>query len=282
MHSDVNTQTVAPIQVVHLRQHNNAKMGKLPPRKASNVLCIYPLNGTILVQTKADRIVCKPDAVWMVDEENLIDISLTEEAEGFAVIVSKPLFLEICATENLVFELGKKDKLVSASMLKVHELFQPEVKELVYKLAQMATITFSSIGIQRHLLRIFLIYISYDKSFFSNCRDQELTRRFIQLVDQATVKKTIEEYASELQISRNYLSRTFKKCSGQSPVRYIQQRFIHTAKQLACQTPLSMKEVGYRLGFDDPAHFSKFFKMNTGLNFTEYKKQVLARTEINK
>jgi YesN/AraC family two-component response regulator len=34
-----------------------------------------------------------------------------------------------------------------------------------------------------------------------------------------------------------------------------------------------MKQIGYYLGFDDMAHFSKFFKTATGMNFTDFKKE---------
>jgi AraC-like DNA-binding protein len=36
-----------------------------------------------------------------------------------------------------------------------------------------------------------------------------------------------------------------------------------------------MKEIAYSLGFDNLAHFSKFFKSNSGVNFTDYKKGIL-------
>jgi AraC family transcriptional regulator, transcriptional activator of pobA len=35
-----------------------------------------------------------------------------------------------------------------------------------------------------------------------------------------------------------------------------------------------MKEIAYSLGFDNLAHFSKYFKTNSGINFTDFKRQV--------
>jgi AraC-like DNA-binding protein len=37
-----------------------------------------------------------------------------------------------------------------------------------------------------------------------------------------------------------------------------------------------MKEIAYHLGFSDSAHFSKFFKNTTGMNFTDFKKEKFA------
>jgi AraC family transcriptional activator of pobA len=36
-----------------------------------------------------------------------------------------------------------------------------------------------------------------------------------------------------------------------------------------------MKEVAFQLGFEDVAHFSKFFKTVCGKNFSTYKKERL-------
>jgi AraC-like DNA-binding protein len=33
-----------------------------------------------------------------------------------------------------------------------------------------------------------------------------------------------------------------------------------------------MKEVAYSLGFEDIAHFSRFFKNTAGMNFTDFRK----------
>jgi AraC-like DNA-binding protein len=284
MHLAVNHRDLSSVEIVHLRQSGDDRIGKLPEKGELNDLFIYTLSGTIIIKSGSKSIGCNPNSVCLLDEETLDEIALTEYAEGFAIIVSRHLIREICATETPPLDLEQKGENRPIEF-RINELFQTEVKELIYKLVNLYAITFSQEGMQRRMLRIFLLYISFGRKSsefgYVNCRDQDLTNRFKQLVAQATVKKTIEQYAMELQISRNYLSRTFKKCSGQSPVRYIQQRFVQTARQLALQTPLSMKEVGYKLGFDDPAHFSKFFKMNTGLNFTEYKKQIL-RSANNK
>jgi AraC-like DNA-binding protein len=68
------------------------------------------------------------------------------------------------------------------------------------------------------------------------------------------------------------LNRIVKKLSG-FPVSYhIQQQIVLEAKRLAHYSDRSMKEIAYMLGFEDLAHFSKFFKNNSGMNFSNFKK----------
>jgi AraC family transcriptional activator of pobA len=47
---------------------------------------------------------------------------------------------------------------------------------------------------------------------------------------------------------------------------------------MALYTGCSMKEIAYELGFLDAAHFSKFFKVVTGVNFSAFKKEKLSLT----
>ena len=53
------------------------------------------------------------------------------------------------------------------------------------------------------------------------------------------------------------------------------QRVVLEAKRQATYSGASMKEIAHQLGFDDIAHFSKFFKNFSGLSFSNYKKEVM-------
>ncbi len=136
------------------------------------------------------------------------------------------------------------------------------------------------------LFKIFLTYLSSGISEATGeiylTREQEITARFLKLVDEAgTMQKRINEYARLLQVSPNNLNRIIKKHTGFSPIGYVHQRFVLLAKKLALETPLSMKEIAYKLGFEDAAHFSKFFKINAGINFSAYKRASLEGQNIN-
>ena len=83
------------------------------------------------------------------------------------------------------------------------------------------------------------------------------------------------DYASQLYVTPNYLNRIVKKITGFTASHHIQQQIILEAKRKALYLSASMKEIAYSLGFDNLAHFSKFFKNNCGMSFTDFKKQAL-------
>lgn len=79
-------------------------------------------------------------------------------------------------------------------------------------------------------------------------------------------------YANELYISPDHLNRTIKAKIGETAKDYIQARIVTEAKRLLYFTDLSTKEIGYELGFNEPANFSAFFKKHTQLSPSNFKK----------
>jgi AraC family transcriptional regulator, transcriptional activator of pobA len=90
-------------------------------------------------------------------------------------------------------------------------------------------------------------------------------------------KKMVTDYASELCVSPHYLTQVVKEVTGETASYFIQQQIAKEAKKQARLSSKSMKEVAFELGFEDQAHFSKFFKKNTGMNFTTFRSNGYAK-----
>ncbi|VAV84211.1 Transcriptional regulator, AraC family [hydrothermal vent metagenome] len=78
-------------------------------------------------------------------------------------------------------------------------------------------------------------------------------------------------YANELNITPDYLNRVIKSLTGKTAKSHIQDQIILMAKRLIYFTDLSSKEIGYKLGFSEPANFSAFFKNCTGVSPSKFK-----------
>ena len=131
------------------------------------------------------------------------------------------------------------------------------------------------------LLKMLIIHLSrkFDCSItpLAIGTNGELIKKFMLLVNKNFIQnKMVNDYASDLFVTPNYLNSVVKKVTGYSASYHIQQRIILEAKRLALDPEINMKEIGYKLGYEDVAHFSKFFKINGGVNFTNFRKQLLA------
>ena len=85
--------------------------------------------------------------------------------------------------------------------------------------------------------------------------------RFHALADQSLSENLpVAYYAKELGMSPKKLSTLVSKYLGNSPANVINEKKVMEAKRLLSNSKLSVKEIGYRLGFNQATYFTKFFK----------------------
>ena len=81
--------------------------------------------------------------------------------------------------------------------------------------------------------------------------------------------KKVKDYASALNTTEKKLNEIVSAKTGKSTSVIIYNQLILEAKRLL-NAEMSSKEVAYELNFQDPAHFSKFFKKQTGYSPSEF------------
>ncbi len=79
------------------------------------------------------------------------------------------------------------------------------------------------------------------------------------------------DYAAQLFIHVNYLNRCVKKVTGKTTGEYLLERIGTEARILLKHTDWTIAEISETLGFNDLAHFNKFFKKQTGMNPTAFR-----------
>ncbi len=103
--------------------------------------------------------------------------------------------------------------------------------------------------------------------------DLDAVRQFNLLVENNYKKHhQVQDYAAMMFKSPKTLSNLFAKHSEKSPVQVIADRIFLESKRLLLYTDKSAGEIGFELGFDEPAHFSRFFKKMADSTPTEFKR----------
>lgn len=86
---------------------------------------------------------------------------------------------------------------------------------------------------------------------------------------------TLQMLADEMNVSKAYLCRVFKKYKNITPMDYFNHLKIKRACELICNfSSLPLQELSDKLGFNDVYYFSKVFKKITGLSPTSYRKKM--------
>lgn len=83
--------------------------------------------------------------------------------------------------------------------------------------------------------------------------------------------KNVSDYAGLLHIKPVLLNEISKQLSGITAGEHIRNRVILEAQRYLYNTDLTAKEIAYKLGFEDPHYFSRFFKKYTNQSPSEFK-----------
>lgn len=82
---------------------------------------------------------------------------------------------------------------------------------------------------------------------------------------------SLSSLADTFYLSKEHLSRSFKRETGTNLFSYIMELKLNDAKKLLASTELTLDEIAFKLGFSNGNYFSKVFKKNTGQSPREYK-----------
>lgn len=100
----------------------------------------------------------------------------------------------------------------------------------------------------------------------------DIVRKFSLLLEENFRREhEVRFYAAALNRSPKTLSNVFALLKQPAPSVLIRNRIVLEAKRYLHYTEKSAKEIAYELGFENPAHFSRFFKLYSGTNISEFR-----------
>ena len=157
------------------------------------------------------------------------------------------------------------------------ESMQEELEEIVRKMKrECENNLWMRSEVLSGLLNVFMIYVSRELDLGGHSqivsREGEIARKFMTMLKQQFItRKKVADYADALSVTPNYLNSAVKKVTGFTASYQIHKLVILEAKRRMLYSDCSLKEIAFDLGFENQAHFSKFFKSKTGMNFTRFK-----------
>lgn len=74
-----------------------------------------------------------------------------------------------------------------------------------------------------------------------------------------------------MNLSPNYFSDLLKSETGKNTQEHIHYYLLEKAKNILLNSDININEIAYKLGFEHPQSFSKFFKKKAGITPTLYR-----------
>lgn len=129
-----------------------------------------------------------------------------------------------------------------------------------------------------HYLQIMLLKIERQRENINDriSIDQhfEMAMRFKKIIQSNKNEfRSVEHFSQLLGVSKKTLTTISKKYFKDTPANIIHQHKILEAKRLLSNAKLTIKEIAYELGFEQPTYFTKYFKKHTNLTPKQFQKQ---------
>ena len=105
-----------------------------------------------------------------------------------------------------------------------------------------------------------------------NSLDEKLIKKAIEYTEEniSNPDFSVEELSRELGMSRVHLYKKLSSLTGKTPIEFIRIIRLKRAAQLLKESQLTVSEIAYEVGFNNPKYFRKYFKDEFGVLPSQY------------
>lgn len=223
----------------------------------------------------------RPHDLAMVPPGHIFYVKELSEDYLASLLVISPLFIEKLNHNNHLFSINPLEYQYNSTfhlsdeqyegmlgifrMLNcISQLNHPDRDELLANQMEIGT----------QLMEIFLQEKCIVSTQEFNSPQRLLNRFRNAIVKHFRENKQVQYYANLLCLSPKYFGSVIKESTGISASSWISRYVIIQAKSLLRHNKeLTIQQVSYQLGFQDPAAFTRYFKANAGLSPKKYRAQ---------
>ena len=123
----------------------------------------------------------------------------------------------------------------------------------------------------------FLVSLKYINQFreIKKAKQTDVVQKSIQFMkDNLENNITLDDLARQACFSAGHFGVYFLKKTSYTPMEYYNQLKIQKACSFLQFSDMKIKEIAFRLGYYDPFHFSKAFRLEMGMTPKEYRKNM--------
>ena len=214
------------------------------------------------------------DQLYPVDVNNLVlispnvthtEVSLNAQPLEYIVLGIEGIELQASSTSNGQFSILDQLESVEISGCLRNIIREMELKNTGYEDVCQAYMEILIIRLMRNTA----LGIPTEPQAISTNRQCAAVRRYIDLHFKESL--TLEQLAEEAHMNKYYLSHSFKREYGVSPINYMISKRLEESKYLLAETDLSLSQIGQLLGFSSLSYFSQVFHRTQGITPKEYR-----------
>lgn len=243
-----------------------------PLLKADFNFIVFPTSGSFEQQVGTEiKKVSANQALLVMQGEVSSLLRKTKNVKGYYIIFEDKIlqqfkdhsfFVKLFTTSPIIqFHDNDSEFVKQVSELIIQELETPKPNEqIVLHIFQSLLLKIlKSSELKKGLSRQFDIAISFRKLVYKHFTEQY----------------SISNYASELNISPNYLNRCIQNVWNKSAKQFTQEVAIVQSQKYLQDFTKPVSEIAYHLNFNDPSYFGRLFKKYIGVSPQEYRSNLM-------
>ena len=211
----------------------------------------------------------KKGSLIFIAKEQVHAFSSFQNNDGYLVLFTEDFLTKTVAHEDAIF----------LQQLFNYQLYHPVAPLTTEQFGEFRTIIemarqesertsdFISESILRSYLNLLLLKSQRLRKENTDCHDSNYYQEFIkfqQLLRKDLFRtRTVSHYADQLNISSKKLNMITQEMVSMPAKTYLTSSLILEIKRILANSSLTVNEVGYQVGFDEPTNFVKFVKKYT-------------------
>lgn len=247
------------------------------PCRLDAITMLVCIEGELVSKLNLREYVTHKNGVIVCLPEDIIQIESVNNLEAYAVIISAsflreahidlqkllPLYLRIKSQPQISIT-DEEMKLLQYYHILATEVLKSSQNNYKREILAglLSALVYKVIDLIHHKQN--LNTTIYSKS---TQRGEMLFDKFMLLLNAHHTKEhSVKFYASQMNLTANYLSGIIKEFSGKTAAQWIDEYVVLEAKTLLKFSGMSIQEIAYHLNFSTQSSFGKYFKQQTGIS----------------
>ncbi|MGH1486508.1 MAG: GlxA family transcriptional regulator [Cellvibrionaceae bacterium] len=119
--------------------------------------------------------------------------------------------------------------------------------------------------------------VSYFEDDNTNHPDEDIFQTQLWMQNNIEKIANVADMAEQFGMSVRNFSRRFKRAIGKTPMQYLQELRLNTARDLLQSSNLTISEIADKVGYQDVSHFSQIFRKQMSITPRNYRTTVRAK-----
>lgn len=242
------------------------------PRRIMKYIMVYCSSGNLIMVVDDKEFKIAAAQVITITSGQIHYVKKTANAKGFVLEFTLDFFVKNDNDIELIFQNGLFCHFAMNEVIPVDKsVIEPQLKLIAEELKQQPYQYLISVHSQIELI---LVTINRAKMQRGDeiWKPDALFLKFLEAVrNNFAYNYSLKQFSKMLGTTEIKLNELAKLHAGKTAQNVIYGLIASEAKRMLTYESCSVKEVAYKLGFNDPFYFSNFFKKQTKLSPKQYK-----------